>query len=234
MSGTKKWLSTFMLRPSPDNGMQSLIVDSRDILSHSPSFMRILGFLKNIRLQTKYLTPVQYKNFAQHVTLSPITASMTDSLKSSIPQTRPLPESEVDEPAHKKLRLDDRGKVADTDGGMEEPIVSTSQPTKNNGLEQRLKKKKQNKKRKEPPLPELCSAADVLYQEIRSILGGDVVDEIASEGGAFKSPYSWGDEIEVTIDRISAGGELMVSFMVKRLDITVYAFRFWNRFGFKG
>ena len=30
------------------------------------------------------------------------------------------------------------------------------------------------------------------------------------------------------------GGELMVSFMVKRLDITMYAFRFRNRFGFKG
>ena len=117
---------------------------------------------------------------------------------------------------------------------MEELIVSTSQPTKINRFEQRLKKKKQNKKRKEPPLPELCSAADILYQEICLILGGDVVDEISSEGSAFKLPYSWGDEIEVTIDRISAGGELMVLFMVKRLDITMYAFRFWNWFGFKG
>ena len=56
-------------------------------------------------------------------------------------------------------------------------------------------------------MPELCSAADVLYQEIRLILGGDVVDAVTSEGGAFKSPYSRGDEVEVTIDRMTASGK---------------------------
>ncbi|KAF8798369.1 tRNA methyltransferase [Phlegmacium glaucopus] len=128
---------------------------------------------------------------------------MADSLKSFIPQTRALSESEIDEPAHKKLRLDD-DKEIDIDSGMEDTMASTSQPTKINGLAQKSKKK--NKKRREAPLAELCSAADVLYQEIRLILGEDVVDGITSEGGAFKSPYSRGDEVEVTIDRMSAGG----------------------------
>ena len=114
----------------------------------------------------------------------------------------------MDEPAHKKLRLDDHDKEADIDSAMEEPIASTSQPPKNNGLEKRSKK---NKKRREPPLPELCSAPDVLYQEIRSILGGEVVDEVTLKGGAFSSPYSRGDEVEVTIDRMSAGGKFRVS-----------------------
>jgi tRNA (uracil-5-)-methyltransferase len=122
---------------------------------------------------------------------------------SSIPQIRVLLESEADEPAHKKLRLDDHDH--DIDRAMEEPMASTSQSTTNNSSEKKLKKK--NKKRREPPLPELCSATDVLYQEIRLILGEDVVDRVTSEGGAFNSPYSRGDEIEVNIDRISAGGK---------------------------
>ena len=128
------------------------------------------------------------------------------SLTSSLPRahTRVLSDPEVDEPAHKKPRLDDHGKGDNIDSSMEDPIASTSQSTKNNGAEKRVKKK--NRKRKEVPLPELCSAADVLYQEIRLILGGDVVDAVTSEGGAFKSPYLRGDEVEVTIDRMSAGG----------------------------
>lgn len=136
---------------------------------------------------------------------------MADSLKSSLSQTRVLSESEVDEPAHKKLRLDDHGKEVNIDSSMGDPMASTSQPTKNNGVEKRTKKK--NKKRRELPLPELCSAPDVLYHEIRSMLGGDVVDAVTSEGGAFKSPYSRGDEVEVTIDRMTAGGKFKVSSM---------------------
>lgn len=165
--------------------------------------MRFLGqLIKTFRFQKN--------NFAKFIDLIPTSPIMADSLKSSIPQTRVLLESEVDEPAHKKLRLDDdHGKEADIDSGMDDAITSTSQPTKTNGMEQKLKKKK-NKKRKEPPLPEMCSAPDVLYQEIRSILGRDVVDRITSEGGAFKSPYSRGDEVEVTIDRMSAGGKFKV------------------------
>jgi tRNA (uracil-5-)-methyltransferase len=172
--------------------------------------MRFLGLtsrlLKNVRPQTKHFTPICYRNFAQYVNLMPASPiTMADSLKCSLPQTRDLSESEVDEPAHKKPRLDDHGKEVNIDSAMEDPIASTSQPTKNNGSEKRSKKK--NKKRKEVPLPELCSAADVLYQEIRSILGGDVVDAVTSEGGAFKSPYLRGDAVEVTIDRMSAGGK---------------------------
>jgi tRNA (uracil-5-)-methyltransferase len=136
---------------------------------------------------------------------------MADSLKSSLSQTRVLSESEVDEPAHKKPRLDDHGKEATIDSAMGDPIASTSQPTKNNGLEKRSKKK--NKKKRDLPLPELCSAPDVLYHEIRSILGGSVVDAVTLEGGAFKSPYSGGDEVEVTIDRMTAGGKFKVSSM---------------------
>lgn len=164
--------------------------------------MQFLGpAIRNVRLHAKYFTPGRYRNFVQHVNLSPI---MVDSPKSSIPQIRVLLGSEADEPAHKKLRLDDHDHE-DIDRAMEEPMASTSQSTTNNSSEKKSKKK--NKKRREPPLPELCSATDVLYQEIRLMLGEDVVDRVTSEGGAFKSPYSRGDEIEVNIDRMSAGGK---------------------------
>ena len=185
--------------------------------------MRFLGpasrLLKNVRPQTKHFTPVHYRTFAQYLNSMPSSPIMADS---SLSKTRVLSESEADEPAHKKPRLDDRGKEANiqVDSAMEDPIASTSQQTtKTNGLEKRLKKK--NKKRKEIPLPELCSAADVLYQEIRSILGGDVVDGVTREGGAFKSPYSRGDEVEVTIDRMTAGGKFKV------LGFRLYG-RAWN------
>lgn len=175
--------------------------------------MRLLGsatrLLGNVRLHTTYFTPVRFRNFAQHVNLMPV---MADSPKSSIPQTRDSSESGVDEPAHKKLRLDNHDK--DIESAMEDPIASTSHPTKNNGSEKKLKKKK-SRKRREPPLPELCSAADVLYQEIRSILGGDVVDGVTAEGNAFQSPFSRGDEVEVTIDRMSAGGKFKILSMWK-------------------
>ena len=180
--------------------------------------MRFLGLAsrlsKNIRPQSKYFTPIRHRKFSQYdnLTASPSMADSESSLKSPLPQTRRvLSESEIDEPAHKKPRLDDHGKEDNVDSAMEDPIASTSQPIKNNGSAKLGKKK--NKKRKEVPLPELCSAADVLYQEIRLILGGDVVDTVTSEGGAFKSPYLRGDEVEVTIDRMSAGGKCKVSSM---------------------
>lgn len=179
--------------------------------------MRFLGparlLLTNLSLQTKYLTP---RNLAQYVNYTPTSSLiMADS---SIPQARVL-SSDVDEPARKRLRLDDDDD-ADIDNEMEDQIASTSQPTKNTGLQRRIKKK--SKKKREPPFPELCSAADVLYQEIRSILGEDVVDGITSEGGAFKSPYSRGDEMEVTIDRISAGGKFMFC-LGEELGLNMYA-----------
>ena len=87
---------------------------------------------------------------------------------------------------------------------MEDPIASTSQQTKNNGSEKRLKKK--NKKREEFHSQ---GCVQPWTQEIPLILGADVVDAVTSEGGAFKSPYLRGDEVEVTIERISAGGKVL-------------------------
>ena len=174
--------------------------------------MRFLGPASRLlKIVRPHFTPIHYRNFTQYANSMPTSPITADSLKSSLSQTRVLSESEADEPAHKKPRLDDHGMEANIDSVMEDPIASTSQPAKNNGVEKRVKKK--NKKRAELPLPELCSAADVLYQEIRSILGCDVVDAVTSEGGAFKSPYSRGDEVEVTIDRMTSGGKLKVSSM---------------------
>lgn len=84
------------------------------------------------------------------------------------------------------------------------------------------KVQKRKKKRKDPPLPEYCSPSDVLYREIRNLLGENVVDEITEAGNAFKSPYSHGEEIVVKIETIGSGGQ---SF-----DVTSFAFLilFWS------
>jgi len=37
-----------------------------------------------------------------------------------------------------------------------------------------------------------------------------LVDGVTSEGGAFESPFSRGEEVEVTIDRMTAGGKVKV------------------------
>ena len=183
--------------------------------------MRFLGptrrLLKNSNVLLHPNHSTRYNKYIHLMSPNP----NTDLPSSSIPQTRVLlPESEAGEPAHKKLRLDGDshddvvvvGREADMDSGMEDVMIaSTSQPT-NDNIKLKLKKKK--KKKREAPLPELCSAPDVLYQEIRMMLGEDIVDGITSEGGAFNSPYSGGDEIEVTIDRMSAGGKFFFCFFL--------------------
>jgi len=67
--------------------------------------------------------------------------------------------------------------------------------------------KAKKSKKKDPPLLEHRSTADVLYQEIRTLLGGEaVVDCVTEGGGAFKSPHSFGEETVVKVDLFGSGG----------------------------
>uniref|UniRef100_A0A8H8CR86 TRAM domain-containing protein n=1 Tax=Psilocybe cubensis TaxID=181762 RepID=A0A8H8CR86_PSICU len=123
-------------------------------------------------------------------------------MSTTIPHSRPLSDSEAEGPALKKQRLDieiETEAVEPTTKKPEEIVISLESV-------QRNRAPKRKKKRKEPPLPEACSPADVLYQEIRSLLGGDVVDSITEAGGAFQSPYEYGEEVEVKVETISSGG----------------------------
>jgi len=139
-------------------------------------------------------------------------------MSSSIPQIRSVPESGVEGPAFKKQRLD-ANDYSDTRPSLEttvrievdEEISQLDAPMRVNsssvgGANSVSMPKKSKKKRKDPPLPEPCSAADVLYQEIRTLLGEVVVDRITEDGGAFKSPYSYGEEIVVKVEVFGSGG----------------------------
>ena len=107
-------------------------------------------------------------------------------------------------PVSKKPRLDATTSTDFRVGGTEgdEIVIREDQ---NQRFGPKVPKKK--KKKKDPPLPEPCSPADVLYREIRSLLGENVVDEITQAGNAFKSPYSRGEEVVVKIRMIGSGGQ---------------------------
>jgi len=98
-------------------------------------------------------------------------------------------------------------------------------PSSVGGANSISKTKKSKKKKEDPPLPEPCSAADVLYQEIRALLSEAVVDRITEAGGAFSSPYSYGEEI-TKIEVFGSGGTSFLSLKSPRLIIEYI--RFWN------
>ena len=103
---------------------------------------------------------------------------------------------------------------------MEDPIASTSQQTKNNGSEKRLKKK--NKKREEVPFPGLCSAVDA-----RNTLD---TWRRCCRCCNFRGRS---DEVEVTITECL----LVVSLrfrLCEELGSDMYVLRFWNWFNFEG
>jgi len=125
-----------------------------------------------------------------------------------VPQIRPL--SEAEEPVTKKLRLDDelltpraKSKLKD-DSAIEQDGEVVLEESKV------VVKVRKRQKKKEPPLPEACSPADVLYREIRNLLGGDVVDNVTKAGNAFKAPYSHGDEFVVKIEMLGSGGKSLL------------------------
>lgn len=141
-------------------------------------------------------------------------------MSTSIPQTRSLADSEVEGPVLKKQRIEvekaevSMEEVVDEPAHSEQPeikettSVALADVESGTGQIPSALKPKKRKKRKDPPLPEPCSAADVLYQEIRELLGGDVVDSVAEAGGAFQSPFSYQEEVTVKIESLGSGGAL--------------------------
>ncbi|PPQ67010.1 hypothetical protein CVT24_011304 [Panaeolus cyanescens] len=138
----------------------------------------------------------------------------------SIPKTRPLSDSDNDAevPALKKPRLEKENVQSESmdveSTGTPEVVIglegmeggSKSKGNTNTANGKQNSQKKRDKKKKEPPLPEPCSPGDVLYQEIRELLGPDVVDAVTARGEAFKSPFEKGEEVEVDIEFIGSGG----------------------------
>lgn len=125
-----------------------------------------------------------------------------------IPQTRPLSEveadpSEVMPSVGKKPRLD-----IEVEPSGEQPVASTSTTTKREPARagKKSEKKASKKKKKKQLPPELYSHDDVLWRDVRDLLGVEVADGIIKEGKEWESPFQYGDELEVEISAISSTG----------------------------
>ena len=126
-----------------------------------------------------------------------------------VPQTRPLSEVEPDRSGlltsvEKKPRLE-----VGVERFEEQPVASTSTVAAEqkpvNGGKQSEKKGSKRKKRKHL-LPEPYSQEDVLWRDVRDLLGADVVDGIIEEGREWESPFQFGEEVEVEVTAIASTG----------------------------
>ncbi|KAJ3508547.1 hypothetical protein NLJ89_g5697 [Agrocybe chaxingu] len=138
-------------------------------------------------------------------------------MANTLPQIRPLPGSVVEGPVLKRPRLDtdviptrvevEAPAKEDTPRDGDEVMQEVVEEAKlNSAGGKKGTKSKKTKKKKDPPLPDPCSAADVLYREIRELLGEETVDRVTDSGNAFKAPYTVGEEVVVKIERIGSGG----------------------------
>ncbi|CAA7266427.1 unnamed protein product [Cyclocybe aegerita] len=135
-------------------------------------------------------------------------------MANTLPQIRALPESVVEGPVLKKPRLEtdviptpaEVEALAKEGTPMDEVVQEVIEEAKLNGAGGKKGMKSKKTKKKDPPLPDPCSAADVLYREIRELLGEETVDRITEAGNAFKAPYMVGEEVVVRIEMIGSGG----------------------------
>ena len=169
-------------------GVRPTLCSSHSLISHSTS--------RSIHTSPGYLA---------------ITWKTRRDMAKVVPHTRPL--SEVDpEPnqvmtsAEKKPRLE-----VEVEPTGKTPIASTStRPTTTKQEQTNGKtrsKKKPAKKRKHRNLPpEPYSHEDVLWRDVRDLLGVDVADRIIEEGNEWQSPFQPWEELEVEVSAISSTG----------------------------
>ena len=124
-----------------------------------------------------------------------------------IPQTRPLSEVEMDPSetlttAGKKPRLDTGAERS------EEQAVASTSTTKQKpaNVEKQPKQRASKKKKKKQLPPELYSHDDVLWRDVRDLLGAGVADGIIEDGKEWESPFQYGEELELEVSAISSTG----------------------------
>ncbi|KAJ3566703.1 hypothetical protein NP233_g6830 [Leucocoprinus birnbaumii] len=119
---------------------------------------------------------------------------------------RTAPDSELEAPESKKPRLEARGNGSVTLSKEPNQENMTTRPSKEKNQPE-PKKSKRRSKYKKPTLPEPYSPEDVLWREIKSVLGAGVVETAIEEGIEFESPFSPQEEVEVVVKALSPGGE---------------------------
>ena len=138
-----------------------------------------------------------------------------------VPQTRPLSEVEVD-PSEiltsvgKKPRLD-----IEAEHPEEQAVASTSmaKPKPANAEKQSKQKALKKKKKKHLP-PEPYSHDDVLWRDVRDLLGAGVADGIIEDGKEWESPFQYGEELEVEVSTISSTGAFLSRLASASIDLS--------------
>ena len=138
----------------------------------------------------------------------------------ALPQTRPLSEVEVDPgetlaSVGKKPRLD-----TEAERPEEQASTSTAKQTPANAVRQSKQRTSKKKKKKQLP-PEPYSHEDVLWRDVRDLLGVGVADGIIKERKEWESPFQYGEELEVEVSTISSTGMFSTSSYPVNIDLSV-------------
>ena len=120
---------------------------------------------------------------------------MVDPESTVVGQVHALPDSEKELPAGKKPRIE----VFDV-SALE---AGASRQYKNKDDRRNAKKERKRK----ATIPEPCSSEDVLWQDIISVLGREVVDQAIEDGVELQSPFKYHEEVEVEVKTISSNGQ---------------------------
>jgi tRNA (uracil-5-)-methyltransferase len=115
-------------------------------------------------------------------------------------QTRTKPGSGSSSPIGKKPRLETPSE-ATAIGRITDRLVTGTTAKKSAKKEARKAKKKGLH-----VLPEPYSTEDVLWRDVASVLGQDVVDEAVDEGTEWESPFGSKEEVELMVHSLSSNG----------------------------
>ncbi|KAH6901028.1 tRNA methyltransferase [Coprinopsis sp. MPI-PUGE-AT-0042] len=119
-----------------------------------------------------------------------------------IGQVRGLPDSEKELPDPKRQRTEG----SETLPSPQVIDVSELENPKKLTAAEKLKRKKDNKKELSK-LPELCSAEDVLWKDITTVLGQENVDAALAEGVELDSPFAFKEEVELEVKVLASNGD---------------------------
>jgi hypothetical protein len=106
----------------------------------------------------------------------------------------------------------------DSDGPSSEPLEKKPKLDLSSGTKKLSKRETARQKRKNPKnvLPEPYSSEDVLWRDVVSLLGKDVVDETLEAGTEWDSPFEFKQEVEVEVSCLSSSGMSLILYCFHR------------------
>ena len=125
-------------------------------------------------------------------------------------QTRPNPSSSSSSssPIGKKPRLEEHAEAPVTDQVQGLSMAGTTSKGKKTTRKEARKAKK--KGLHIPPEP--YSTEDVLWRDVVTVLGQDVVDTAVNEGTEWDSPFEFREEVELMVHSLSSNGTRLQLF----------------------